>query len=124
MKKIQFLLVTAFLFVAMSVQAQIKSKPIAVLNDISVDKITLIDVRTPEEFDAGHVENAVNINVYDKDFAKKVQALNTKKPIYVYCRSGHRSMNAAKILNELGIGVTNLEGGFNAYSALRPIPNN
>lgn len=123
MKKISFLIVTLFLVVVHAAQAQKKSKPISIVTELNRDSIVLIDVRTPEEFEAGHIQNAMNINFYDEDFVTKIQALKIKKPIYVYCRSGHRSANATKALEALGIDVTNLEGGYNAFSALRPMPH-
>lgn len=78
----------------------------------------LIDVRTPEEFSAGHLKGAININFYDEKFIAKINSLTKEEPIYVYCASGGRSAKAQEIINDLGIkDVTNLLGGYKAWSA-------
>lgn len=62
----------------------------------------LLDVRTPEEFAAGHIEGAVNIPVHELE--GKLAAVPAKKdqPVVVYCRSGHRSESAKGILEKAG----------------------
>jgi rhodanese-related sulfurtransferase len=73
---------------------------------------SIIDVRTPSEFSSGHIKEAVNINIFDKDFISKMDAFDKNKPVYVYCRSGHRSGNAAKKMRELGFKeIYDLQGG-------------
>ncbi|WP_187478208.1 thioredoxin domain-containing protein [Amniculibacterium sp. G2-70] len=75
-------------------------------------EIQLIDVRTPEEFADGHLENAVNIDWNSKSFDKLVSTLDKKKPVFVYCLSGGRSEKAANKLTKIGfLSVTNLAGG-------------
>jgi rhodanese-related sulfurtransferase len=81
-------------------------------------KVVLLDVRTPEEYKQGHIENAKNIDVLQNDFAQKVERLDKNTPVFVYCRSGHRSMKAAQILKEKGFKkVYNLDGGYIAWSS-------
>ena len=76
------------------------------------DDIVLIDVRTPREFDQGHLENSVNINIAGKSFREEVGKLDRSEPIYVYCKVGGRSAKAASILREMGFEeVYDLEGG-------------
>ena len=76
-------------------------------------KAQLIDVRTPEECATGQIENAVNINWYDVDFATKISTLDKKKPVFVYCKVGGRSSKAAAKLAALGFTqIYDLEGGF------------
>lgn len=73
----------------------------------------IIDVRTPEEFNAGHVEGALNIPVEFPDFAAQISALDPNATYAVYCRSGNRS--AAATQQMFGLGYTHiydLEGGF------------
>lgn len=72
----------------------------------------LVDVRRPDEFAAGHLPGAVNIEVTAPDFGPRVGALDKTKPTYVYCRSGARSANAAGLLTKAGFAqVSNLLGG-------------
>ncbi len=76
------------------------------------DGIQLVDVRTPEEFASGHLENAVNINFYSDDFKDRINELDKEKEVYLYCRSGGRSAKAAKDLEAMGFKkVYDLEGG-------------
>jgi len=74
--------------------------------------IQLIDVRTPKEFNNGHIEDAVNINYYDKDFMDQMSTLDKNKDIYIYCRSGGRSGYAASKLKKQGFTkIYDLQGG-------------
>ena len=80
-------------------------------------KVVLLDVRTAEEYKQGHIDNAKNIDVLQKDFVQKIERLDKNTPVFVYCRSGHRSMKAAQILKEHGFTkVYNLAGGYIAWS--------
>ena len=60
----------------------------------------LIDVRTPEEFASGHIQNAVNISV--ETLPARLDEVPGGTPVVVYCRSGNRSASAAQILTENG----------------------
>lgn len=73
----------------------------------------LVDVRTIEEFQEGHLKNSQNICVTDDDFEENIVKLDKNQPIYLYCRSGKRSARAAKILKELGFKeIYDMEGGY------------
>lgn len=75
--------------------------------------VTLIDVRTPEEFREGKIFHAKNINYFDNDFSSKINELDKEKPVYLYCRSGNRSQKAAKKMQKLGFKhIIDLEGGY------------
>jgi rhodanese-related sulfurtransferase len=63
---------------------------------------TVIDVRTPAEYDAGHIAGAQNIDVEAADFGSKIAALDKKAPYLVYCRSGRRSGIAAADMAKAG----------------------
>lgn len=79
---------------------------------IKSENIQILDVRTPDEFFEFHLKGAVNINIYDEDFESQVKAeLSKYLPVAVYCRSGKRSAEAAKILKSMGFNVKNLDGG-------------
>lgn len=77
----------------------------------------LLDVRTHEEFQSGHIPGALMIDYYDKDFAIRISTLDKAKTIYVYCRSGGRSGRAMKMLQEQGFDrLYNLDGGIKAWT--------
>ena len=80
----------------------------------------LLDVRTPEEFLAGHIDKAKNINFNDPNFKQTIaKSLNKNKPVAIYCRSGRRSASALIILKEMGFkDIYDLEGGFLNWQAV------
>lgn len=79
--------------------------------------VQLVDVRTPEEFNEGHLQNAVNIDITADDFDAKVASFDKEKPILVYCKSGGRSSKAATRLKELGFkNIFDLEGGITNWT--------
>ncbi len=83
--------------------------------EVEGKKVQLVDVRTPGEYKQGHIENAENHNVFDKNFMEQMAKYKKDQPIYVYCRSGGRSMKAANMLKSKGYNVVNLNGGFNGW---------
>ena len=83
---------------------------------IAEPDVVILDVRTAEEFEEGHIENAINIDVKQSDFMQKAKSVLPKeKRIAVYCRSGRRSANAASELGAEGYKVVNLKGGVLAW---------
>lgn len=79
--------------------------------------ITLVDVRTPEEFAAGHIDGAINIDFQAPDFADQVGALDMSAPYAIYCHSGNRSGQAEAIMAGLGFtDMTDLTGGITAWT--------
>jgi rhodanese-related sulfurtransferase len=85
----------------------------------------IVDVRTPEEFSAGHIANAVNMDVTADGFEQQIEALDKEKPVMVYCKSGGRSARAASILKDKGFkNVYDLDGGIIGWEeAKKPIEN-
>lgn len=76
----------------------------------------LLDVRTPEEWKAGHLKDAVHIDWYADDFSKQVATLDKTKPVLVYCAVGGRSSEAQEAMQDLGFKkVVNLKGGMDAW---------
>ncbi len=76
----------------------------------------LLDVRTPEEFADGHLAGAKNLNIFDDDFAAKIEKLDKKKPVLVYCHSGGRSGEAYEALKKAGFTtVLDMKGGFSSW---------
>ena len=62
----------------------------------------VLDVRTPEEFNGGHLASAVNIDFRAADFRDQVSGLDRDKTYYLYCRSGNRSGQASEIMRDMG----------------------
>ena len=83
---------------------------------ISKKSTQLVDVRTPQEYEAGHIPGALNIDVKSSDFDTQVAKLNKKKPVAVYCRSGVRSRIAASKMAGMGFTVYNLDKGINGWN--------
>jgi len=72
----------------------------------------LLDVRSPQECQAGMQENASQLNFLDQDvFMNGIENLDNTKDYFVYCRSGARSSNACAILTQKGFTTFNLLGG-------------
>ena len=74
----------------------------------------LLDVRTSEEFEEGHIPNSTLLDIRQAAaFIEGIQSLDPSKNYYVYCRSGARSAQACQLMNQIGIDTTyNLLGGF------------
>lgn len=81
--------------------------------------VQLVDVRTEQEYGNGHLKDAILINIQGQNFTTNAtQQLDKQKPVILYCRSGRRSMQAAKTLvNEGFTTVYNLKGGILAWQA-------
>lgn len=78
----------------------------------------LLDVRTKEEWDEGHLKGATLVTVTEEGFLEKAKAkLDLKKVVVVYCRSGKRSAMATEQLRAAGFTVHDLEGGITAWKA-------
>ena len=101
-----------------SVEAQV----IYNVNSLEFNKLVkseegiILDVRTIDEVNKGHIEDATNIDFYASDFTAKLDLIRKDVPIYVYCRSGGRSSKTVAKMQELGFHkVYNLLGGFGAW---------
>ena len=76
----------------------------------------LLDVRTPEEFSEGHLQEAIDIDYNNPAFTSNITKLDKNKTVYVYCRSGRRSAEAASIMRSSGFKkVIELDGGILAW---------
>ena len=108
------------LFIFLCVQCtQKKTLPITEFSERHAKSGILVDVRTPEEYQAGHLDNAININWYDPDFTDQIGGLEKDKTIYLYCKLGGRSARAAGKLDSLGYKAVDLTGGYDAYIATK-----
>lgn len=83
-------------------------------------KVTVLDVRTPEEYRDAHIKGAKNIDYNASDFAAKVRELDKSKPYLVHCKSGGRSTSSLATFKELGFEkIIHLDGGFTGWEAAK-----
>lgn len=128
-KSVGFVLIVAIMVVAIGCQQNqsdatsesiieplvILLGPESFLNEVTADDV-VIDVRTPEEFEAGHLRGAMNLNVRSDDFRAGVELLDRDTKYFLYCRTGNRSQQAAQIMNDLGFKAVYNVGGFEALA--------
>ena len=77
-----------------------------------IDDVQLVDVRTPEEYKEEYIEGFQNIDYYSKSFDEDIEKLDKEKPVIVYCRTGRRSSDCAKDMEDKGfVKIYDLEGG-------------
>jgi NADPH-dependent 2,4-dienoyl-CoA reductase/sulfur reductase-like enzyme/rhodanese-related sulfurtransferase/TusA-related sulfurtransferase len=86
------------------------------VKDIGSDEYILLDVRTDEEFENGHLEGAVNIPV--DSLRERLGELDKSKTILEYCQVGLRGYVADRILSQNGFRVLNVTGGYKTSSML------
>lgn len=120
--KIFSLLLIAFLFTGC--QGQTKSTIKTIDKKAFAEKLKeqknpqLLDVRTSEEYSTGHIGDAVNVNWNGDSFVAQASKLDKTKPVFVYCKVGGRSAQAADKLAEMGFTeIYNLEGGIMKWNA-------
>lgn len=78
----------------------------------------IIDIRTPQEYEAGHIPNAINIDYYSPTFKEELNKLDKSKTYLIYCRTGHRSGTTMPIMKELGFQkVYEIKGGIMAWAS-------
>lgn len=123
MKRIVKRLLYFFVFASvLSCQSQ-KENPItrvdkeAIKAEVLGKEVQLVDVRTPEEYNAGHIDDAVNFDLSDRTtFMKQIGTLDKDQPVYLYCLVGSRSAYAAKILRDKGFTkIFDYSGGYNDW---------
>lgn len=85
----------------------------------------ILDVRTPDEFNAGHIEGAILIDYLEtENFTKQILTLDKSKNYLLYCRTGKRSMNAANIMKEKGFKkVSDLKDGISGWKGSTVLGN-
>ena len=83
------------------------------------DSVQLLDVRTPQEFNGGHLANALLADwKQEQEFLRRVSFMDKEKAVFVYCLGGGRSAEAAEKMREMGYKyVYELKGGINAWKA-------
>jgi len=90
---------------------------------IANGKVTVVDVRTPDEFKDGHIHGAKNIDIMSSDFEAQLGKLDKTQPTLVHCQAGGRSTRALPIFEKLGFThLIHLDGGFGGWqSAGKPV---
>ncbi len=102
-------------------ETQIENVTIDAAADLMKDgkNIVVLDVRTPEEYTAGHIEGSININIAEDSFSEEAAKLDHDKTYIVHCAANVENGRTAKsmtILENLGFkNLLNLEGGIVAW---------
>lgn len=76
-------------------------------------ELVILDVRTSDEYKDGHVKNSLNLDFYSPNFKSELEKLDKNKQYLVYCRSGNRSSQASKLMQQLGfMHIINMTDSF------------
>jgi rhodanese-related sulfurtransferase len=90
--------------------------PAAAKQLIDEKQVVILDIRTPEEFKAGHLAGATNLNFKATDFAQQLDRLNKDQAYLVHCASGRRSTASLETFKKLQFkSVAHLDGGMIAW---------
>lgn len=120
MKKFIMALVPALMLMT-SCNAQTKDGDVTVAEAKEMmqdEDVVVLDVRTPEEYEKGHIEGATLINFYSDDFEQKINELPKDKEYVVYCHSGNRSGQAVQKMKAAGFTKAhNMTGGWSSWSS-------
>jgi rhodanese-related sulfurtransferase len=82
------------------------------------ENFVILDIRTPAEYEAGHIKNAVNIDFYSETFRKDLDKLDKSRTYLMHCRSGNRSSRALEIFKDLGYkNIYHLHRGIVSWQA-------
>ena len=109
-----------------TVDAPTQTQSIELINPADADQLlednsgsgdfVILDIRTPEEFNAGRIAGSINIDFYEANFASELDKLDKDKTYFVYCNSGNRSGTAMGTMRDLGfVDVYDLDGGIQAW---------
>lgn len=134
MKAFLALLLTAGITCAISAEPAATGKPpaaVTTVKNVSPDeaavlmknspKLVILDVRTPDEFAAGHIPGAKNVDFFADDFEKQIAAFDPANPVLVHCAAGNRSAQAVKKIEALKKfdAVYHMKAGFNGWAAAK-----
>ena len=96
--------------------AEINVISVAQFNEIQDTDFILVDVRTIEEYESGHIQNAVNFDFYSESFQKEILSFDKNSSIILYCRTQNRSTKTANYLKENGYKeITVIAGGITSW---------
>ncbi|RAJ13433.1 rhodanese-like domain-containing protein [Olleya aquimaris] len=119
--KTSSILFSLFLVLVLSCKPQIESETKVVSPEemqtlLQLDNVQLVDVRTPEEFQAGYIAEAQNIDFMSPTFEEDIKTLDKEKPVLLYCQKGGRSAKCAEKMKDLGFKkIYDLQGGFSKW---------
>lgn len=84
-------------------------------------KLVILDVRTPDEFAAGHIPGAKNVDFFGDDFEKQIATLDPAMPVLVHCAAGNRSAQAVKKIEALKKldAIYHMKAGFSGWAAAK-----
>ena len=87
------------------------------IKEVIGKEVQLVDVRSQAEYKAGHIDDAVNINVMNRErFLEQIETLDKDKPVYLYCKAGVRSRNAGELLRMEGFQkIFDYSGGYDDW---------
>lgn len=113
MKKIKAIVVFVLLLAGCSTSSNAKDLSVSEFsNKVTEAGVITLDVRTPGEFNDGHIEGALLIDFQSGNFENEIASLDKSKTYAVYCRSGNRSGKAVKVMSDAGFpNLYNLNGG-------------
>jgi rhodanese-related sulfurtransferase len=87
-----------------------------IIKTLSNVNFVILDVKSPEEYSEAHIDKAENIDYNSSSFKAEVEKMDKNKKYLVYCRSGHRSSKAVKIMIKLGFtDLHSLNGGIRKW---------
>jgi len=121
MKHLLFILSIALFVATSSCKDETKGEvqvvtPEEMITLLELDDVQLVDVRTPEEYKEGYIENFQNIDFFSESFEKDIEKLDKSKPVIVYCKSGNRSGKCAKLMKEKGfVKIYDFKGGISKW---------
>ena len=113
MKKVIFLIASVLLLAGCSSSSSTNDLSVSEFsNKVAETGVITLDVRTPGEFNEGHIEGALLVDFQSGNFENEIASLDKSKTYAVYCRSGSRSGQAVKVMSEAGFtNIYNLNGG-------------
>ena len=92
----------------------VSTEEIETLKDLN--NVQLVDVRTPVEFQSGHLFNSQNIDYNSPTFEADISKLDKEKPVILYCQKGGRSAKCAEIMLKAGFKkIYDLKGGYSEW---------
>jgi rhodanese-related sulfurtransferase len=78
----------------------------------------ILDIRTPGEYQNGHIENSIMIDFYSKTFSEEINRLDKGKAYLIYCRSGNRSTRSMELFQKLKFQkIYHLSSGINGWKS-------